>query len=171
MEKHKGIVAFKGQPMTLVGSLTQVGKLSEDFTTFDTDLKPVTLSQFRGKTVVLSIMPSVDTPVCAQQTRKFNELATSLEDVVVITISMDLPFALKRFCASEGIRNVITSSDYKHREFGYKYGFYIEELGLLARGIVIIDKEGRITYVEYVPEISQEPDYEKALDHLRTQRK
>jgi thiol peroxidase len=168
MEKHSNIVTFKGQPITLVGKLAQVGAVAEDFQVVDTDLKPVRLSDYKGKIVVLSVMPSVDTPVCASQTRKFNELATALKDVVIITVSMDLPFALKRFCAAEGISNVIVTSDYKDRDFGFKYGFYIEELGLLARGVVVVNKEFKISYVQYVPEIGQEPDYDKVLAHLKT---
>lgn len=113
-------------------------------------------------------MPSVDTPVCATQTRTFNKLATSMDDnTVVLTLSMDLPFALNRFCAAEGIKNVITLSDYKYREFGEKYGFLIEELMLLARGVVIIDTNGMVRYVEYVKEATNEPNYNAALEALK----
>jgi thiol peroxidase len=125
------------------------------------------LLEYIGKKLVVSVMPSVDTPVCATQTRTFNKMATSMNDnTIILTISMDLPFALNRFCAAEGIENVITLSDYKYKEFGEKYGFLIEELMLLARGIVIIDTNRIVRYVEYVKEATNEPNYNAALEIL-----
>ena len=116
----------------------------------------------------MSIFPSIDTGVCATQTRTFNKRASELSgDVSILTISKDLPFALGRFCAAEGINNLITTSDYKFSEFGLKYGFLIKENRLLARGVVVVDKDGVIRYVEYVPDIIQEPDYDKAIEAIK----
>ncbi len=161
--------AFRGDiAFTLLGKSIEVGDIAPDFTVTDNNLGEVHLSDFKGKTVILSIFPSIDTEVCATQTRAFNKRATSLsDDVVILTLSKDLPFALKRFCAAEGIKNVHTLSDYKSNDFGLKYGFLIKELQLLWRGVVIIDKSGRVIYVEYVHEMTHEPDYDKALAALK----
>ena len=127
-------------------------------------MKEVKLSDFKGKVVILSVFPSVDTKVCAAQTRKFNEEASGLgEDVVVLTLSKDLPFALERFCAAEGIDRIYTLSDYRESEFGMNYGFLMKENKLLARGVVVVGKDGKISYVQYVKEIGQEPDYKAAI--------
>ncbi len=168
MERNKGIITFGGNPVTLLGNLVKVGIEAPDFKVVDKDLNEKRLYDFKGRKIILSVMPSVDTPVCATQTRTFNKLATSMDDnTVVLTLSMDLPFALNRFCAAEGIKNVITLSDYKYREFGEKYGFLIEELMLLARGVVIIDTNGMVRYVEYVKEATNEPNYNAALEALK----
>lgn len=168
MEKNDQKVKFGGNPVTLLGDAAKPGNIAPDFTVMDSDMKPVKLSDFNGKIKILSIAPSVDTPVCANQTRTFNKEATKMNDnIAVLSISVDLPFALKRFCAAEGIDNVEALSDHKEVEFGMKYGFLIEEMRLLARGIVIIDKDDTIRYVEYVPEIGEEPNYEKALEEVR----
>lgn len=167
MKTTVGIVEMKGNPLTLVGNPIEVGVIAPNFVAVDKDYNTVQLKNFEGKNIVISVVPSIDTPVCATQTRKFNEKATSLEDTVVLTISMDLPFALSRFCAAEGIQNVVTLSDSRDRDFGYKYGFYIQELGLLARGVIIISKEGKVEYVQYVKELTHEPDYNKALKTLK----
>jgi thiol peroxidase len=156
-------VTMGGNPVNLYGDAIKVGAKAPDFTVFDAELKPVTLADAAGKTVIISVVPSVDTGVCAAQTRRFNEEASKLNDVVIYTISVDLPFALGRFCSAEGIDKVQTLSDYKDREFGKKYGFFIEDVALLARGIVIVDPEGVVKYVEYVPEVTTHPDYDKAL--------
>ena len=159
MKENKGVVSFKGNPMTIEGEMITIGKMAPDFTVVDNSLQEVKLSSFKGKKVVLTIFPSIDTPVCAMQARKFNEEATKLgDDVVVLTISKDLPFALGRFCAAEGIKNIHTLSDYKYGSFGKEYGFLVKELGLLARGTVIIDKDGKVIYVEDVPEMTNEPN-------------
>src|SRR5690606_5777558 len=140
MKRNKEIITFGGNPVTLIGDLITVGKQAPEFRAIDKDMNEKKLLEYIGKKLVVSVMPSVDTPVCATQTRTFNKMATSMNDnTIILTISMDLPFALNRFCAAEGIENVITLSDYKYKEFGEKYGFLIEELMLLARGIVIID--------------------------------
>jgi thioredoxin-dependent peroxiredoxin len=164
MEKHSGLITFGGNPLTLAGDLVKVGDKAKDFTVLSSDLKPHKLSDYDGKIRIISVVPSIDTGVCAAQTRRFNEEAAKLEDVVVLTMSCDLPFALGRFCAAEGIDKVITLSDHRDIDFGLKYGFLIDELRLLARGIVVVDKNGVVRYVEYVKEVTTHPDYEKALE-------
>jgi thiol peroxidase len=165
VKENKGIVTFVDTPVTLLGELVKVGDQAPDFNIVGQGLAPVALSDFKGKTVVLSVFPSIDTGVCQAQTRRFNKEAAALSDnIVILTISKDLPFALGRFCAAEGIDSVKTLSDYQHSEFGYKYGFLIKENLLLARGVVVIDKEGQVVYVEYVPNVKEEPDYSKALE-------
>jgi thiol peroxidase len=157
-------ITFLGNPVTLSGVEIEAGKKAPDFTLTGKDLSAVKLSDFKGKVKILSIFPSIDTEVCAVQTRRFNQEAASLSDeVVVICISKDLPFAQNRFCGAEGIDKVITLSDYKSNDFGSKYGFLIDELGLLARGVVVIDKDDTVQYVEYVPEVTHEPAYDKAI--------
>jgi len=161
-------VTFAGNPVNLVGSLPQVGEQAPDFTLIAQDLSAKSLADFEGKTKVLAIYPSVDTGVCAAQNRQINTLFNNMEDVVVLSISRDLPFAQKRFCAAEGLENIITLSDYRAAEFGEAYGFLIDELKLLARGTVIVDKNNVVKYVEVVPEITTEPDYDKALEVLKS---
>lgn len=163
---RKDQVTMGGNPVTLLGEAIKVGDKAPNFTVLNSDLGPVTLADAAGKTVIISVVPSVDTGVCAAQTRRFNEEAAKLNDVVIYTVSVDLPFALGRFCAAEGIDIVKTLSDHKDLDFGTKYGFVIEELRLLARGIVIVDKSGIIKYVEYVPEVTNHPNYDKALASL-----
>ncbi len=169
MKENKGIVAFKGNPMTIEGEMISLGKIAPDFTVVDNTLKEVKLSDFKGKKIVITSFPSIDTPVCAMQARKFNEQASKIgDDVVILTVSKDLPFALGRFCAAEGIKNIHTLSDYKYGAFGKEYGFLVKELGLLARGTIVIDKNGKVIYVEYVPEMTNEPNYEAALNALKS---
>lgn len=163
MKKNEGVITFLGNPMTLVGDMVKVGDVAKDFTVVNTDLQAVKLSDYKGKTVILSIAPSIDTGVCAAQTRRFNVEAAKLENINILAISVDLPFALKRFCGAEGIDQVITLSDYQNRDFGTSYGFLIDELKLNARGIVIVDKNGIVQYVEYVKEVTNHPDYDAAL--------
>lgn len=167
MKRNEGIITFGGNPLSIAGNMIEPGMQAPDFTALNNDLVPVKLSDFNGKIRVISAMPSIDTPVCAAQTRKFNVEATNHENVVVLTVSMDLPFALKRFCGAEGIEKAITLSDSKSREFAEKYGFMIEELGLLARGVVVVDPAGKVTHVEYVKEVASEPDYDKALQAVK----
>lgn len=163
MEKRTGVVTFKGNPITLLGPEVKVGAKAPDFTVLSTSLEPVKLSDFSGQVRIISVVPSVDTPVCSLQTRHFNQDAAQLEGVLILSVSVDLPFALAKYCAAEGIESVKTLSDHKELDFGLKYGFVIEELRLLARGTVVVDKEGIVRYVEYVKEITEQPDYEKAL--------
>jgi thioredoxin-dependent peroxiredoxin len=170
MSERTGLVTFAGNPVTLTGNAVKVGDVAPDFTGVNQSLEPVTLSSFKGKTVVIAIYPSIDTGICQKQNRKFNEIASSLGNVVVLSVSLDLPFAQKRFCATEGLSSIVTLSDYKEREFGNKYGFLIKELALLARGTVVVDNQGVVQLVEIVPEITTEPDYDatlKAIEALK----
>lgn len=164
MDKNDVKVTFGGNPVTLVGKEIKTGQKAPDFTVINNDLKPVKLSDYKGKVRIISVFPSIDTPVCANQNRVFNQKAAELKDTVVLSVSNDLPFAQKRFCGAEGIDQVVTLSDHKDTEFGTKYGFLIDELRLLARGVVVVDKDDTVQYVEYVGEIGEEPDYDKALD-------
>jgi thioredoxin-dependent peroxiredoxin len=168
MRKDNTKVTFKGGPVTLVGNEVKAGDAAPDFTLLDKTLTPRTLADYQGKVKVVAIYPSIDTGICAMQNRKFNEIATTLsDDVVVLSVSADLPFAQTRFCAAEGLNSVVTLSDHKEIDFGMKYGFLIEELRLLARGTVIIDKDNVVRYVEFVPEIATEPNYDAAVAALK----
>ncbi len=164
MKRNSDLVTFGGKPVTLMGRLVKPGQAAKNFFAVKENLQPFNLSEHSNQVRIISAVPSVDTDICAQQTRRFNEEAAALKNIQVITISCDLPFALKRFCAAEGIDNIITVSDHKDKDFGVKYGLLIEELGLLARAIVVIDKSDVVQYVEVVPEIAEHPDYEKALE-------
>ncbi len=168
MEKNNIKVTFNGNPITLLGKETKVGQKAEDFTVVGNALNPVKLSDYAGKVVILSVFPSIDTPTCAAQNRKFNQDAANLsDDVIILGISVDLPFAQARFCGAEGIDKVITVSDYQAHDFAAKYGFLIEGLRLLARGTVVIDKDGTVKFVEYVAEATKEPNYQAALDVVK----
>ena len=148
-------ITMHGNPLTLVGTPIKTGETAPVFYGINQQMQPVSLKEFAGKVVVISSFPSIDTPVCSGQ------------DVVILAISCDLPFALHRYCAAEGIDRVITLSDYKETDFGKKYGFLIEELRLLTRGVVVIGKDNKVNYVEYVPEVTHEPNYEKALEAIK----
>lgn len=161
-------VTFKGQPLELAGSPVAVGQEAPDFTALDNAFQPQALAAFRGRPILISVVPSVDTPVCSQQTRRFNqELASLPEAVVLLTISMDLPSAQKRFCGEAEIERMQMLSDSAHREFGQAYGLYLPDRGLLARAVLVIDSSGTISYRQLVPELSAEPDYEAALAAIR----
>lgn len=168
MEERKGVVSMQGNALTLCGPEIKVGATAPDFTVLDATLQPVKLSDFKGKVKIISTIPSIDTGVCAMQTRRFNQEASELKDVEVLTISCDLPFALGRFCGTEGIDKVKTLSDHKETEFGLKYGFLIKELRLLNRGIVVIDRNDKVVYVEYVKENTELPDFDAALAAVKT---
>ncbi|MDD2491851.1 MAG: thiol peroxidase [Bacteroidales bacterium] len=160
----KGIFAAKGNPLTLLGNQIKPGDNAPEIVASDNTLKDVKLSDFKGKVVVVSIFPSIDTGVCATQTRTFNKRATELSnDVVILTMSKDLPFALGRFCAAEGINNIHTLSDFKFSKFGLEYGFLVKENQLLARGVVVIDKNGVVKYKEITKDILDEPNYDLAI--------
>lgn len=167
MQEHKGIITMGGNPLTLEGNMVKAGDMAQDFTVLAPDLSPVKLSDYNGKVRIISVVPSIDTPVCDTQTRQFNKEAASLPDVEILTVSCDLPFALGRFCGAAGIDKVHTCSDHRDLDFGHKYGFVIKELRLLSRGIVVVDKEGKVVYVEYVKEVTNLPDFEKALEAAR----
>jgi len=166
--ERKGIITFKGNPLTLTGNETRVGDKAPDFTVLNGELKETGLKDFAEKVKVISVTPSLDTPVCDLQARMFNTEAAKLPaDVAVLNISMDLPFAISRFCTSAGIDKVKALSDHRDASFGNGYGVLIRELRLLARSIFIIDKADVIRYIEIVPELSNEPDYERALEALK----
>ncbi|GGC93821.1 putative thiol peroxidase [Thalassobacillus devorans] len=156
-------ITFKENPVTLVGEEVKAGDKAPDFKVLANDLSEVTLNDYQGSVKLISVVPSLDTGVCAEQTRRFNEEATSLGDVKVLTISMDLPFAQKRWCGAEGIENVDTLSDHRDASFGKAYGVLIEELRLLARAVFVVDSENKVTYAEYVSEATNHPDYESAI--------
>ncbi|WP_297597361.1 thiol peroxidase [uncultured Cetobacterium sp.] len=165
--ERKDAITFGGSPLTLVGKEVVIGDNAPNFTVVKTDLSPLSLKDFPGKTIVISAMPSIDTPVCEIQTIRFNKEVEKLDGVILLTISMDLPFALNRFCGAKDIKNAITTSDYKDREFSHNYGLYIKELGLISRAVIIIDKNGKIKYTEYLKEITEEPNYNEALKVLK----
>lgn len=155
-------VTFQGAPLTLEGNQVKVGDAAPDFTVVGNDLNPIKFSEIKGKKILVAV-PSLDTPVCDMEVRKFNQEASKLNDVTVCTISMDLPFAQARWCGNAGVENVITASDYKDREFSKNYGLYIKELGLVSRAVIVVDEAGKVTYTEYLSEITNEPNYEGAL--------
>ena len=161
---------FKGAPVKIAGKVIEKGAVAPDFALVKTDLSSLSLEDLKGKNVVLNIFPSLDTSVCAASVRKFNKLAAGLPDTVVLAVSKDLPFAHARFCSTEGIENVIPVSDFRVSDFDVKYGVLMEDgplAGLLARSVVVVDKEGKVAYTELVPEITQEPDYDKAIAALK----
>lgn len=161
-------VTFGGKPVRLVGRHCEVGEKAPSFTLVDGSLQCVPSERFYGKVRIYSVFPSVDTPVCSLQNIRFNREAAQLgDDVVVLSVSVDLPFAQKRFCAAEGIDRVYVLSDYRELDFGLKYGFVLEGYRLLARGVVVVDRDDTVRYVEYAPEVSHEPDYEQVLHVVR----
>lgn len=163
MKRNSNVVTMDGNPVTLLGKIIKTGSHAKNFIATGKDYKPFKLSDFQGKVRIISSVPSIDTDVCAEQTRRFNLEASKLSEVQIITISCDLPSALKRFCATEGIDKIAVVSDHKETDFGIKYGFLIEEHRILARGVIIIDQYDMVKYVEIVNEIADQPDYEKAL--------
>jgi thiol peroxidase len=164
MQERAGLVTMKGNPITLIGPELKVGDKAPEFVAVDNDLSPVSLESFRGKVCIITSVPSLDTPVCDMETRRFNNEASRLgEDTVVLTISMDLPFAQKRWCGAAGVDRVVTLSDHRDASFGRAYGVLIKDLRLLARAVFVLDQEGTIRYSELVKEIASEPDYEAVL--------
>ena len=156
---------MKGNPLTLVGNEVGAGDAAPDFEVLTGDLAPYRFSEMRGKVCVISSLPSLDTEVCDRETRRFNEEAAKLgPDVAILAVSMDLPFAQKRWCAAAGIENVRTLSDHRDASFGTAYGVLVKELRLLARAVFVIDREGVVQYTEIVKEITEEPDYRSVLD-------
>ena len=160
--ERSDIITLQGNKLTLIGPDLKVGDMAPDFTAIDKGMKPVRLSDMKGEIIIMSAVPSLDTQVCELQTTRFNQVAADLK-ARVLTISMDLPFAQSRFCDTFNIENLILLSDYKDREFSNAYGLYIKEIGLIARSIFIIDKEGMIAYQEIVKEIASQPDYDRAI--------
>lgn len=161
-------VTFKNGPVTLIGNEVKVGNQAPDFKVLANDLSEVTLKDTEGKIRLFSVVPSLETGVCDKQTRTFNEAAANLgENVVIYTVSMDLPFAQKRWCGAAGIDNVITVSDHRDASFGEAYGVHMKELRLLARSIFVVDEAGKVTYVEYVPEGTDHPNYDAAIEAVK----
>ncbi len=168
MDERTGIITMKGDPLTLMGKELRAGDRAPDFEVLSNDLSPVKFSSFKGKTCIISSVPSLDTPVCDMETRRFNKEAEGLgSDVVVLTISMDLPFAQKRWCGAAGVDKVITLSDHREASFGMNFGVLIKELRLLARCIFIVDGEGIIRYIQMVRELTSEPDYDKVMEAVK----
>jgi thioredoxin-dependent peroxiredoxin len=169
MAERPGEVTFQGNPLTLLGKEVKLGEKAPEFEVLDNGLSPVGLGKYQGKVVILSAVPSLDTPVCDLETRRFNEEAAKLgQDVVVLTISMDLPFAQARWCGAAGVKHVTTLSDHKEASFGLAYGVLIKELRLLSRAVYVVDRKGVLRYVEVVKEITHEPDYDSALKAVKS---
>ena len=158
-----GATTMRGNPLTLVGPELRAGESAPDFSVIDSSLRPVHLKDTSGKTRIFSVVPSLDTPVCDAQTKRFNEEAGKLKDVDIYTVSMDLPFAQKRFCNSFALDNVKMLSDHKEGSFGAAYGTLIKELRILSRAIFVVGPDDKLKYVEYVPEVADHPNYEAAL--------
>lgn len=156
-------IKFMGNPITLEGNELKVGDMAPDFTAIDNNMKPVSLKDTKGVRI-LSVVPSLDTEVCDLETRTFNSKAAEIPNVTIYTISMDLPFAQARWCGAHGVDKVITLSDFKDRLVGKNYGTYIKELGLLTRAVFVIDSNNKITFVEYVPEVTNQPNFDKVLE-------
>ena len=167
-QERQGVVKFKGNPLTVIGPEIKVGSKAPDFQVLAQDLSPFSLASVKGKTLLISVVPSLDTPVCDAQTRRFNEEAATLPNVEILTISVDLPFAQKRWCGAAGISRVRVLSDHKDASFGEAYGVLIKELRLLSRSIFIVDRAGTVRYVEYVPEVTSHPNYDAALAAVRS---
>jgi len=167
MLERPGIVTMRGNPLTLLGPELKAGERAPDFSLVTNDMEPVTLADYQGLALALVSVPSLDTPVCAVETRRFNAEAAKLSaDVRILTISMDLPFAQKRWCGAMGIDKVVTLSDHREASFGLNYGVLIKELRLLARAVFVVDRAGVLTYVEQVREIADEPNYAAVLSAL-----
>lgn len=162
--ERSGVTTMGGKPVTLLGTAVNVGDAAPDFTAVDANWKPTKLSDLKGKVVILSSVPSLDTKVCSIQTRRFNKEAQALgKDIRIVTLSEDLPFAQKRFCSAEKIGSILVLSDTVNREYGLKYGLLMKGRSLLARAVIVVGKDGKVAYEEIVPDLSHEPDYAKAL--------
>lgn len=166
-----GAVTFKGNPLTLAGEPVKVGQQAPDFTLHAFEgggLKAIKLADLKGKPTIISVVPSLDTPVCQKQTKRFSDELSSLgERINALTVSLDLPFAQNRFCGAENIKNLRNGSDYQDRNFGKSWGMLIEELKILARGVFVLDKDGKVVYAQQVKEVAEEPDYEAAMKALK----
>jgi thioredoxin-dependent peroxiredoxin len=161
--ERTGVATFRGRPVTLLGTEVRQGDAAPDFTVLASDMSPVTLASFAGTVRVIAAVPSLDTGVCDQQTRRFNEEAAKMDGVNVLTVSADLPFAQARWCGAAGVDRVHTLSDHRDLSFGLAYGVAVKELRLLARAVFVVDAEGTVLHAEYVPEVGQHPDYEAAI--------
>jgi len=167
MTERTGIITIHGNPLTLMGNDLKVGAAAPEVELLDNDLNPVKLSSYRGKVLIVASVPSLDTPVCDLETRRFNDEAASLgPDIEIVTVSLDLPFAQKRWCGAAGVKRLKTLSDHRQAEFGTAFGVLIKELRLLARAVFIIDRQGAVQYVQLVKEVTNEPNYEEVLQAL-----
>jgi len=166
--ERQGAVTVKGDPLTLIGEEVKTGQAAPGFSVLDGDLNPVDMDAFDGKIKIIASVPSLDTPVCDLQIKRFNDEAASVsKDVVILFVSMDLPFAQKRFCQAYDIKKVKTYSDHKDADFGVKFGVLIKELRLLSRAVFVVDKDNSVKYAEYVKELTEHPDYGAVLDVLK----
>lgn len=165
-ERNSGIT-FAGDQVTILGEEIKVGDKAPNFVGVKPDMTEYSLADAGDKVKIISVVPSMDTPVCELQTINFNEMASKLDNVQIITVSVDLPFAQQRFCGAKGIDDIVTISDHRDLDFGLKYGFVIKGLRLLARGIIVLDKDNTVRYVEYVPEVTTHPDYEMAVEEAK----
>jgi thiol peroxidase len=163
VKENKGAVTMKGNPLTLVGRIPELGNKAPEFTVTGNDMAPFSFSACRGKVCIICSVPSLDTPVCDLETRRFNQEVTAMGGVALLTVSMDLPFAQKRWCGATGATTAVTLSDHKDASFGTAYGVLIKELRLLARAVFVVDRQGIVRYVELVKDIGDEPDYRAAL--------
>jgi thiol peroxidase len=169
MQERTGLVTLRGTPMTLVGTPLKEKDVSPDITLLSNDLTPVHLSDYKGKICLISSVPSLDTPICDVQTRRFNQEVTQAgNNIHVLTISVDLPFAQKRWCGASGMDKVITLSDHRETAFGLAYGVLMKEVRLLARAVFILDASGTLQYQEIVSEIGNEPDFATALSVIKS---
>ena len=169
MTERPNAITLKGNPMTLLGDELKVGDAAPDFSLVANDMSAKTLSDYDGKVKIISVVPSIDTPVCDQETRTFNEKAAGLgDDVVILTVSVDTPMAQKRFCAASGIDQVHMLSDFKDHRFGPAYGVRMKETGLLARQVMVVDKNNKIVYKQLVPEVADQPDFDKAVEAAKS---
>jgi thiol peroxidase len=161
-------VTLQGNPLTLTGEVLKIGDKAPDVELIDNDLLPVRLSSFQGKICLISAVPSLDTPVCNMETRRFNQEAVAMgSDVVILTVSMDLPFAQKRWCGAAGVDGLTTLSDHRTAAFGRAYGTLIEEIRLLTRAVFVVDRDRIVRYIQFVPEVANEPDYDEILEAVR----
>lgn len=160
-------VTFGGKPLTVLGTQFKVGDVAPNFTATKTDLSHYTLADAKDTIKIISVVPSIDTPVCSIQTKRFNKEASGLNGVTIITISLDLPFAMAKWCAAEQVNEVVLASDYKDRDFGKKYSLLIDELKLLTRAILVLNKNNVIKYTEYLSEITNEPNYDEAIKQAK----
>jgi thioredoxin-dependent peroxiredoxin len=169
MQERKGLVTFKGAPLTLLGPALQTGDKAPDFTAIDNDMGEMNLADLAGSVLILSSVPSLDTPTCDMETRRFNKEAADLDPGIrILTVSMDLPFAQKRWCGAAGVERVKTLSDHREASFGLAYGVLIKGWRLLARAVFVVGRDGRLAHVQIVPEIASEPDYEAVLSAARS---
>ena len=168
MTERSAAITFKGNPMTLIGDEIKVGDTLPDFKLVGAGLAEVANAQFAGKVLVISVVPSIDTPVCATQTKQFNQEAGGLgDDVAILTVSVDLPMAQGRFCGAEGVENITMASDFRDHAFGVAFGVRIKELGLLTRAVFVAGKDGKVVHAQTVPEVVNEPDYDAVMQAVR----